>query len=750
MKRSYLSAFAHRASDDSDRPYQSDLGDATTGGNDCGNKNREQELKSARSHPTSPTGSRDGICQECSKVDFAAAFARSPSSWPRRGTRISKGRPLHDLYQDCCLCIAAAQMIVSSRLPSQMWLRTSQSEVESRGKWHWRAISSSWCWRKPLQRKKLDQYETLVIAIRTPSSLSDLGWGWPTSSGFIASIDHLPSPCAGPKYQIVARPVQVHIPDEIYGDFRAKINKCRETHDSCRSIGTEWDNTLPLHAINCKTLKLEVIRPETEYLTLSYVWGGESPDNTCVEVADMPTIQLPPVLPQTIHDAVDVVLKLGHTFLWIDRYCIPNSKQKHEYILRMDQVYRGAWCTIVALSSCCVSDGLHGVSLPRNPSATIRIGGQSYIYTMPHLSRELLGKAWSTRGWCYQEAILSSRCLVLADSQVHLVCKDIIYQESFRAPVSVSCAYSREPFHIEGRDLWWEQNSRPSVNHPTGPGRSVYSLHIDHFSRRSLGYDVDGLNAIKGILAICPDSTYWGLPLRPVAFDTKNVVHAEKARLLCCRCAFAYSLAWDALNHSNRPSRRRDNFPSWAWPSMVSDISIHADQIPDCWLDFGKACPDIQVEISTDCWLTIEELTRRASTLPKVIDTPCRGLKITARWSFFQIPPDPEHISNRYAWRTPLGSLELSYVTLDEDEEHEPFVNRGWKAIELSRYAWRQNGWRSSLLIVDDCEPVCRRIGTGVCRVSRSDTTGVDTVDFPGMNKAFLGILEPPMEFHIE
>lgn len=291
--------------------------------------------------------------------------------------------------------------------------------------------------------------------------------------------------------------------------------------------------------------------------------------------------------------------------------------------------------------------------MPRRPIPTICTQGRCYTYTMHHLSRELLGTIWSTRGWTYQEAILSSRCLVFTRFQTHLVCKELMYQEVSqfsRHAILVNTGYRREPFLVDPFDTWWKLFVKSSVERSGAP--SVEALHIEHFSQRDLGYDVDGLNAIKGILATFPSHTYWGLLLRPADVGRTPAIDASS----CCRCAFAYSLAWKALNDSDKPSRRRKCFPSWSWPSLVSKIRTHGesdDPVLDRHFEASMECPVIQLELLPNFWLHVEELNRRAAALPKVIDASCFGLKITTRWFTVQIRPTP-------GWRFPSQEASVS------------------------------------------------------------------------------------------
>ena len=109
-----------------------------------------------------------------------------------------------------------------------------------------------------------------------------------------------------------------------------------------------------------------------------------------------------------------VANEIGIPYLWVDKYCIDqsNANEKHSLIRQMDKIYRGAELTIIATAGQDAELGLPGVSgLARPPQRFLTIGGQRYS-VFPDLTERVRKSRWSTRGWTYQEGLLSRRRLV--------------------------------------------------------------------------------------------------------------------------------------------------------------------------------------------------------------------------------------------------------------------------------------------------------------------------------------------------
>jgi Heterokaryon incompatibility protein (HET) len=130
---------------------------------------------------------------------------------------------------------------------------------------------------------------------------------------------------------------------------------------------------------------------------------------------------LPSNVPQVILDAMTVTLNLGHQYLWVDKYCISQNagSEKHEQVRNMDVIYRDACLTIIVASGEPGCHSLPGFSRPRVHQPQVSIGEGLYVSPMPDPLWVIRNSCWATRGWTYQEALLSRRRLVFTDHQVY-------------------------------------------------------------------------------------------------------------------------------------------------------------------------------------------------------------------------------------------------------------------------------------------------------------------------------------------
>ncbi|KAH7321868.1 heterokaryon incompatibility, partial [Rhexocercosporidium sp. MPI-PUGE-AT-0058] len=144
------------------------------------------------------------------------------------------------------------------------------------------------------------------------------------------------------------------------------------------------------------------------YVALSYVWGRN-------HLADKDRESSAPSLlaaPKVIADSVDVVKLLGVRYLWVDRYCInqDDAYEKHDQICRMDDIYSDAQLTIIAGAGDDPELGLPGVNgTLRNPQSTCQVGNYTLVSSLIATSASLHETACASRGWTYQEGLLSKR-----------------------------------------------------------------------------------------------------------------------------------------------------------------------------------------------------------------------------------------------------------------------------------------------------------------------------------------------------
>jgi hypothetical protein len=205
------------------------------------------------------------------------------------------------------------------------------------------------------------------------------------STGQLCEVDLVPSH--------FARRVDPQISD--LKIVRNWINICRSDHSHiCGARLQKVPSSL--RVIDCVGRSLCTLPLDAPYVCLSYVWGN-------IPAEQMPSADSLPILPKLIEDSIDVAVRIGIPFLWVDRYCIDqnNMAEKHDLIQNMDKVYRGAALTIVAVSGHSPHDGLPGINgtfRPQQQRFTIGPSGSSFTAVfVPNV--EVKRSRYQTRGW---------------------------------------------------------------------------------------------------------------------------------------------------------------------------------------------------------------------------------------------------------------------------------------------------------------------------------------------------------------
>jgi hypothetical protein len=333
------------------------------------------------------------------------------------------------------------------------------------------------------------------------------------------------------------------------------VGVCQQCHDSCKD--TSFKHFHPKALIDCerKQLCYNVREP---YACLSYVWGGhnEHPNSGGEELLQD--------LPQTVSDALTVTLELGIRYLWVDRYCIDqnSSDEKHDAIRQMDAIYHGAMITIIAATGNNADHGLPGINRPRD-TQFVNIAGNKFI-TMADQVESVLRSTWNTRGWTFQESLLSRRRLVFTESQTYFQCMEMQCLESLG---QLSDPYLKGAFGV----------------FPTnGIGllpKGLYDRLQEYYPRR-LSYAEDTISAFEGIFRAFQTwnnqpphmrlSHLYGIPF---FIDLKDKRRANST--------FALHLAWtlrfdDETTISLNDSRQEVVLPTWSWAwSKVHLNDVH-------------------------------------------------------------------------------------------------------------------------------------------------------------------------------
>lgn len=325
------------------------------------------------------------------------------------------------------------------------------------------------------------------------------------------------------------------------------ISTCASLHPiTCASRWSEELQTISLIDVYSRQL---VKHPpqKTEYLALSYVWGGVSQGHYRLG-AKLGS------LPQTIEDAITFSLRLGKQYLWVDSICIDQSDgvEKLRQIRMMSLIYEAADATIIAFSGESAISGLPRISAeePLTPQMRCCIDGKRFVGTMPTLSQSVWISSWGDRAWTMQEALLSRRCLYLGQDQVIFECNAMQCSEALDESKSWVHQTQRTEKFIAGRGhsealvgAGVLRNTFVADQHKNDRLQQ-YTVLANLYSFRQMSYEDDAINGFSGIIQnltrlAYPRGFFYGLPLE--------------------------DLNWALLWNFQSDLVRRSNFPTWSW-----------------------------------------------------------------------------------------------------------------------------------------------------------------------------------------
>jgi hypothetical protein len=282
------------------------------------------------------------------------------------------------------------------------------------------------------------------------------------------------------------------------------------------------------------------------HLVLSYCWGitpKDAPWHLTMMTIQQFMREIPlNILPQTLHDAIEWTRKLGERYIWIDSMCILQDSDEdwQREASRMASIYGSATVTLVAASSS-VYGGMSDRRNPlRNSAASLYLqdgSSRSAIYLLPNgQPRDVpLQSPTDSRGWCYQEDLLSSRLVKMTQKFVLWQCIGDGSSPATRA---------------QGLELL--------NKHPPYRWYTLWYRLIERYSNKSLTYPKDKLLAFYGIACAKAGPPYLAGFLKTDPW----------ASLLWCR---------DENQVRQRPGRRYEEYvsPTWSWANIDAPVLFY-------------------------------------------------------------------------------------------------------------------------------------------------------------------------------
>lgn len=376
------------------------------------------------------------------------------------------------------------------------------------------------------------------------------------------------------------------------------LKEC-EDHYSCNENRTpQKSNMVPFfedgfRLIDVEEGRLVEMRDPCDYVALSYVWGRLEPALLRLYKGNLDALSLPSSLdpnkgnqstgnqiPGTIADTITLCRSMGQKYLWVDSLCIiqDDAKEKMRLIHGMDRVYENAILTVIALSGSDATAGLAGI----RPRISTRYNhGRQNLFNEVHGSNSIaIGRIslreqiqcshWNTRGWTYQEQLLSPRKLYLSCDEVFYECLCKTRREGYVDDESTKVS-------LRGGAPWFDTTIK------TDPESIAYTVSIPHsrqsgeahsclddqnfhnfvssYTRRSVTEQGDILNALTGIY----HKYYPGFQ-----YPEMNALQAIPTR------CFLSSLLWYISSHHCEKRTMVNGFrPStWSWISRIAAIDF--------------------------------------------------------------------------------------------------------------------------------------------------------------------------------
>lgn len=235
----------------------------------------------------------------------------------------------------------------------------------------------------------------------------------------------------------------------------------------------------------------------------------------------------------------------------------------------MDLIYQNAELTIIAAIGDDPEYGLPGVRTRKRENrvlTTCAMIGKHFLISADGrpVSAAIAKGKWKTRGWTYQEAILSRRRLVFTEEQMYFECYGMSCCESLNFPLEELHKTDMQGFKSE----FFSGNLVGMF--PKGVGATSIEIvrRIEEYSKLNLSKPSDILKGMLGIFGAFHRGlgiqSFLGIPILPSNIERANKSMKGWSPIV----GFILGLFWNI----HERSKRRDGFPSWSWIGWHSPI----------------------------------------------------------------------------------------------------------------------------------------------------------------------------------
>jgi hypothetical protein len=304
---------------------------------------------------------------------------------------------------------------------------------------------------------------------------------------------------------------------------------------------------------------------KSSYATLSYCWGTAtemftttlstlSSRMSCINSRDAP---------KTFQNAFEITRALGIRYIWIDALCIlqDSASDWKEESSKMGAIYSNSFVTIAIdwssdPNSGCYRETSHNfhedadnhlfkaIKTSKDGITTLLYLEEDYMPELADLETAIL----ATRGWTFQERILSPRIIHYTQKQLYWECRRAIfaedsiprnYEQKFPAPRITDDMKAMAGRQETSRlvDLWY------------------HFVISQSYAKRVLTFPSDKLPAVSALARLF--SQHIKVPYLAGLWDYELI----------------WGLAWRVVPETYPTGHRLDNgCPSWSWTSIKSDI----------------------------------------------------------------------------------------------------------------------------------------------------------------------------------
>lgn len=344
-----------------------------------------------------------------------------------------------------------------------------------------------------------------------------------------------------------------------------QLKKCCQSHgDSCNTeLFPVGEEEFEIYLIDVKKMCLVKRRAsDCGYFTLSYVRGGIdqyrlSKTNLAYLRQERSLTILVDRIAPVVRDAINLVQGLKGTYLWVDTLCIvqDDDLSKHNQIQHMAHIYSRSFLTIVAAESLDANSKLPFTQYVDPAKITDTYPGANSPVYDGDLEQSLLHSKFGSRGWTFQEVLLSRRRLFTFTNQTILHCGKGSWYSGLSDDWEVPWKGTRYP--LLPLPLSRLEEPPKTDEETTAHHLLSYKGVVEAYTQKHFTFDSDISAAFAGI-----QSTF--------------------EAVLGCR--FHYGMPEDLIEHSilwspsagKGPGRRRRGFPSWTWQGWIGAVSFPA------------------------------------------------------------------------------------------------------------------------------------------------------------------------------